>query len=98
MDEELIARLIQRAYELARQRTDHSTGPLWYDNMLATLKEVASGAQRAAKAQQLVEMAAGNRRVLARARQRVLDEGENGRTQQAADLLLEALSATPRPR
>jgi hypothetical protein len=90
VDEELVSRLIQRAYELAGQRTDHSTGPLWYDTMLATFKEVTSGAQQAAKAQQLLQLAAGDRRVLARARQRLLDEGEDDRSQQAADLLTEA--------
>jgi hypothetical protein len=92
-DEELVTRLVQRAHELASQRSHHSTGPLWYDNMLATFKEVASGAQQAARAQQLIQLAAGNRRVLARARQRVLDEGGDHRTQQAADLLTEALLA-----
>jgi hypothetical protein len=90
VNEELVSRLIQHAYELAGQRTDHSTGPLWYDTMLATFKEVTSGAQQAAKAQQLVQLAAGDRRVLAQARQRLLDEGEDDRTQQAADLLTEA--------
>jgi hypothetical protein len=91
VDEELVSRLIQRAYELAGQRT----GPLWYDTMLATFKEVTSGAQQAAKAQQLIQLAAGDRRVLARARQRLLDQGEDDRTQQAADLLTEAQLAAP---
>jgi hypothetical protein len=94
VDEELVSRLIQRAYELAGQRTGHSTGPLWYDTMLATFKEVTSGAQQAAKAQQLIQLAAGDRRVLARARQRLLDQGEDDRTQQAADLLTEAQLTT----
>ena len=92
-DEELVTRLVQRAHELAGQRTEHSTGPLWYDTMLPTLIEVASGAGKAAKAQQLVQLAAGDRRVLARARRRVLDEGDDDRTEQAADLLTEALLA-----
>jgi hypothetical protein len=92
-DDELVTRLVQRAYELAGQRTDHSTGPLWYDTMLPTFIEVASGAGKAAKAQQLIQLAAGDRGVLARARRRVLDEGDDHRTEQAADPLTEALLA-----
>jgi hypothetical protein len=95
VDEELVAQLIQRASELAGQRSQHSTGPLWYDTMLATFKEVTSGARQAAKAQQLIQLAAGDRRALAHARQRVLAEGENDRSQQAADLLTEALLTAP---
>ena len=93
LDEELVTRLVQRAYELAGHRPEHSTGPLWYDTMLPTLIEVASGAGKAAKAQHLVQLAAGDRRVLARARRRVLDEGDDHHTEQAADLLTEALLA-----
>jgi hypothetical protein len=92
-DEELVTRLVQRAHELASQRTDHSTGPLWYDTMLPTFIEVASGAGKAAKAQQLIQLAAGDRRVLARARRQVLDEGDDHHTEQAAELLTEALLA-----
>jgi hypothetical protein len=95
VDEELVTQLIQRAYELAGQHRQHSTGPLWYDTMLATFKEVTRGARQATKAQQLIQLAGGDRRVLAHARQRVLDEGEDDRSQQAADLLTEALLTAP---
>jgi hypothetical protein len=96
-DEELVTRLVQRAYELAGQHSDHSTGPFWYDTMLPTLIEVASGAGKAAKAQQLLQLAAGDRRVLATARRRVLDQGDDHRTEQAAELLTEALLAAGSP-
>jgi hypothetical protein len=99
-DQDLVERLVQRAYQLAGQPTTSATGVLlWYDNMLATFKEVVGGAQQAKKAKQLVLLAAGDQRVLADARRRVLtDRRDDARAQRAADLLTEALLASRQPR
>ena len=99
-DQDLVERLVQRAYQLASEPTTSATGVLlWYDNMLATFKEVVGGARQAKKARQLVLLAAGDQRVLADARRRVLtDRRDDARAQRAADLLTEALLASRQPR
>jgi hypothetical protein len=98
-DQGLVERLVQRAYQLAGQRTTSATGELlWYDNILATFKEAVGGAQQAEKARQLVHLAAGDQDALADARRRVLtDRGDDARAQRAAGLLTEALLASQQP-